>query len=86
MRVKTEVVQEVVDNDGCREGEAIPIHPMGIVRLALDLLEARERIRELEALVAHTSQQLEATRAYLANRVPAKPTVKSAAKRTKKKT
>ncbi len=50
-RVNDDVVNELVENEGCRSGEVTPIHPVGIVRLALDLREARAEARHLRALL-----------------------------------
>jgi hypothetical protein len=47
-RVTDEVLQEIIDNDGCRRGQTTPIHPTGIVRLALDLQDARAEITRLK--------------------------------------
>lgn len=46
-RVPDKVVQELIDNDGCREGSMTPINATGVVRLALDLQEARAEVERL---------------------------------------
>ena len=49
-RVDDNVVQELIDNDGCRKGSTAPINETGIVRLALDLQDARAEIKRLTVL------------------------------------
>lgn len=47
-RVSDDVLEELIANDGCRSGSTVPINSTGVVRLALDLQEARRRIADLE--------------------------------------
>lgn len=51
-RVSDEVVAELIENDGCRKGHVAPINETGIVRLALDLREARAEVARLSSLLS----------------------------------
>lgn len=55
MRVTNDVLDELIENDGCRRGGVKPIHPIGIVRLALDLREARRQIVYLTSRLQTTA-------------------------------
>lgn len=46
-RVSDEVVKELIEYEGCRRGGTGLINATGIVRLALDLQEARQEVEEL---------------------------------------
>lgn len=52
MRVTNDVLNEIIENDGCRRGSVVPINSTGVVRLALDLQEARAELARLKVLVA----------------------------------
>lgn len=45
MRISNDTLQELIDNEG--ELKRSPVSRMGVFRLALDLFEAREKIRRL---------------------------------------
>ncbi len=49
-RVPDEVLQEIIDNHGCRKGCVEPINELGIVRLALDLQDARAEAAKFSIL------------------------------------
>jgi len=91
-RVPDDVLQELIDNDGCRRGSASPINSTGIVRLALDLQEARRQIAYLESCSAQTSSLLSAVARHTQSVIRAsdqdrasKSTRLDRGKRTKKK-
>lgn len=48
MRVSNAMLEEIIANDGCRRGSVTPINSTGVVRLAVDLLDARAQVRRLE--------------------------------------
>lgn len=48
MRITDDVLQEIIDNGGCRKGAANPVNSTGVVRLALDLQEARSEVARLK--------------------------------------
>jgi len=45
-RVKSKYLDELIENEG--ELQSGPINTMGILRLALDLRDAREKVQQLE--------------------------------------
>jgi hypothetical protein len=50
-RVPDDVVTELIDNDGCRRNSGERVSSTGVVRLALDLQEARAEAAKLKALL-----------------------------------
>lgn len=88
-RVTNDVLAELIENDGCRRGHVAPINATGIVRLALDLQDARARIKELECLATQISSLLStvaSTVGEAGRSVPTQSTRTPGGKRTKKKT
>lgn len=90
-RVPNDVVRELIDNDGCRRGALTPINSTGIVRLALDLQEARARIADLERLILSAGSLIATTADHIQAEVRAadqdranKTTRLDRGKRTKK--
>jgi len=47
-RVADEILEELIENDGCRAGSAGPVSALAIVRLALDLQDARTEVKKLQ--------------------------------------
>lgn len=84
-RVNDDVLDELIENDGCRRGSVVPINSLGVVRLALDLQDARARISDLERHLRASASTIQAV-GRLSEECANQSTVKSAAKRTKKKT
>jgi hypothetical protein len=88
MRVTNDVLDEIIENDGCRRGSVTPINSTGVVRLALDLQEARRQIADLQAAFNHATEgwRTVTKQAGEAGRiVPTKTTRLDRGKRTKKK-
>ncbi len=83
-RVTDDVLEELIENDGCRRGEARPIHPTGVVRLCLDLQEARARIAELELHLRVSAETIKAI-GRLSEECANQSTGLDRAKRTKKR-
>lgn len=57
-RVPDEVLEEIISNDGCRKGSANPINATGVLRLALDLQEARAEASRMSALLSTSANVL----------------------------
>ena len=56
-RVATKLLDEVIEHEG--ETRRGPVSPFGVLRLALDLKEARARVAELEHDVAEFARNME---------------------------
>jgi len=56
-RIPDEFLQEIIDNDGYgvrgRKGSVTPINPTGVVRLCLDLQDARKELKDLKHALAN---------------------------------
>lgn len=50
MRIPDSILQEVIENDGDTKGG--PVNSMGVLRLALDLKEARADLKEARAEIS----------------------------------
>lgn len=84
-RVTDEVLEEIIDNDGCRRGSLESLNATGVLRLALDLYDARAEVRRLRALVAQAGGVITDVAGAL-EREAGVLDQKSRRKRTKKKT
>lgn len=82
-RVADEVVQELIDNDGCRRGDVEPLAPLGIVRLAHDLQDARHEVARLRRVIANSESAMKALSMAMAT-LASNTTDKPGRKRTKK--
>ncbi len=69
MRITNDILQEIIDNDGCRKGSATPINSTGIVRLCLDLLDARKEIEQLNLKDPNPFDQMLIEAAAMAKRI-----------------
>jgi len=82
-RVDDSVLAEIIANDGCRRGSAEPINSVGVVRLALDLQDARARIADLERHLRASASTIQAV-GRLSEECANQSTRASGGKRTKK--